>query len=47
MRKRGLGSEDRGKNDESIQNMLNLKKQMATKKTGIGNYLGKRVGLGV
>lgn len=32
-------------NDESIQNMLNLKKQTATKKTGTGTYLGKRLEL--
>lgn len=31
--------------DESIQSMLNLKKADATRRSGIGNHLGKRVGL--
>lgn len=43
----GCGGERRREtNDESIQNMLNLKKQKATEKTGIGNYLEKRLELG-
>lgn len=39
-----MAGEEDGKNDKSIQNMLNLNKQKVTKKTEIGkNYLGKRL----
>lgn len=45
MRNRELGRKGRKKKDGSIQNNLNLKNKAAIKKIGIGDYLGRRLGL--